>query len=49
MFFRDFVGKLLGPALKSNNITKNLKLMLNDDNRYALPWQADLVINYIAF
>uniref|UniRef100_A0AC34Q147 Glucosylceramidase n=1 Tax=Panagrolaimus sp. JU765 TaxID=591449 RepID=A0AC34Q147_9BILA len=30
---RDFIGQLLGPALKSRNATKDVKIMICDDQR----------------
>jgi hypothetical protein len=32
-FFSDFAKGYWGQALRNNNITKNLKLMIFDDNR----------------
>ncbi|KAH7730963.1 O-glycosyl hydrolase family 30 protein [Aphelenchoides avenae] len=34
---RKFIKVLLGPMLKNSTATANLKLMVNDDNRYMLP------------
>ncbi|KAK5985803.1 Glucosylceramidase [Trichostrongylus colubriformis] len=50
MFFsapmqRDFVKVTLGPMLKRNNVTKELKVMTLDDNRFALPSWADIIFN----
>ncbi|WKY04174.1 hypothetical protein Q1695_005281 [Nippostrongylus brasiliensis] len=42
---RNFVKNLLGPALKSRSYTKNIKLMINDDQRITLPEWADTVLN----
>uniref|UniRef100_A0A915D9A4 Glucosylceramidase n=1 Tax=Ditylenchus dipsaci TaxID=166011 RepID=A0A915D9A4_9BILA len=41
---RDFVAKLLGPALKNSSLTANLKLMVNDDQRYWLPSHPDTML-----
>ena len=35
----QFLGKILGPALKGNNITKDLKIMVYSDQR-------DTIIDY---
>ena len=37
LFFRDFLKLWLGPALKNSSITKNLKVMIMDDQRTLLP------------
>ncbi|KAK6750033.1 hypothetical protein RB195_002184 [Necator americanus] len=42
---RDFVKNQLGPALKSSPYAKDLKLMVNDDQRYNLPEWADTILN----
>uniref|UniRef100_A0A914DJ27 Glucosylceramidase n=1 Tax=Acrobeloides nanus TaxID=290746 RepID=A0A914DJ27_9BILA len=34
---RDFIKGLLGPAIRNNPLTKNLKIMMNDDNRGNVP------------
>ncbi|KAK5972474.1 Glucosylceramidase, partial [Trichostrongylus colubriformis] len=41
---RNFVKNLLGPALKSSPYTKDLKLMINDDQRFNLPQWADTIL-----
>ncbi|WKY03690.1 hypothetical protein Q1695_005001 [Nippostrongylus brasiliensis] len=50
MFFtstmqRDFMKVTLGPMLKGNDVTKNLKVMGLDDNRLFLPGWADKIFN----
>ncbi|XGW29730.1 hypothetical protein V3C99_009070 [Haemonchus contortus] len=42
---RDFIKDLLGPALKSSPYTKDIHLMINDDQRYTLPEWADTVLD----
>jgi glucosylceramidase len=38
---RDFVKDLLGPELKNSPLTRELKIMINDDQRFMLPESAD--------
>lgn len=40
---RNFIKKLLGPALASSPVTKNLKIMINDDQRINLPHWPNVV------
>jgi hypothetical protein len=40
---RDFVRDLLGPALRNNSVTKDLKLMVYDDNRHFFEQYAKVV------
>ncbi|RCN52483.1 hypothetical protein ANCCAN_01527 [Ancylostoma caninum] len=42
---RNFIKNLLGPALKSSPYSKDLKLMINDDQRDTLPQWVDTVLN----
>ncbi|EPB74231.1 O-Glycosyl hydrolase family 30 [Ancylostoma ceylanicum] len=42
---RNFIKDLLGPALKSSSYSKDLKLMINDDQRDTLPKWVDTVLN----
>ncbi|CAB3405810.1 unnamed protein product [Caenorhabditis bovis] len=42
---RDFLMFYLGPTLKSNKITKDLKVMILDDGRILLPGWADTIFN----
>ncbi|CAI5449246.1 unnamed protein product [Caenorhabditis angaria] len=42
---RNFIKKLLGPALAANDVTKNLKMMINDDQRINLPHWADVILS----
>ncbi|KAK6051092.1 O-Glycosyl hydrolase family 30 [Cooperia oncophora] len=42
---RDFIKNLLGPALKASPYTKDISLMINDDQRYNLPGWADTILN----
>lgn len=39
----------LGPALRGNSLTKDIKLMIIDTNRYALPTWADTVRVFITW
>lgn len=41
--FRDFIKSTLGPALRGSNLTKDIFLMVLDDNRYLLPSFANVV------
>merc|ERR1711991_79156 len=41
---RDFIKCALGPALKSSNSTRNLDLMILDDQRSHLPGWVDTVL-----
>lgn len=42
---RDFLKNLLGPTLKGSPLTRNLKIMVNDDQRYMLPDTADEILD----
>ncbi|KAL6739852.1 hypothetical protein Aduo_013255 [Ancylostoma duodenale] len=42
---RDFMKDTLGPALKRNRLTKDLKVMVYDESRTLLPSWADTVYN----
>ncbi|KAL6740522.1 hypothetical protein Aduo_013871 [Ancylostoma duodenale] len=42
---RNFIKNLLGPTLKSSSFSKDLRLMINDDQRDSLPEWADTVLN----
>uniref|UniRef100_A0A1I7XHB2 Glucosylceramidase n=1 Tax=Heterorhabditis bacteriophora TaxID=37862 RepID=A0A1I7XHB2_HETBA len=42
---RDFVKNHLGPALKTSPYSINLKLMINDDQRFNLPHWADTILS----
>ncbi|CAB3410096.1 unnamed protein product [Caenorhabditis bovis] len=42
---RNFIKKLLGPALQANAVTGNLTIMINDDQRYNLPHWPDTILN----
>ncbi|CCD66456.1 Putative glucosylceramidase 2 [Caenorhabditis elegans] len=44
-FQRDFIKLDIGPALKSSNAGKNVKILILDDNRGNLPKWADTVLN----
>ncbi|KAK6050245.1 hypothetical protein COOONC_12250, partial [Cooperia oncophora] len=43
--FSDFVKGTLGPILKSNPVTKDLKVMALDDNKISLPRWADTIFD----
>ncbi|KAI6217975.1 Glucosylceramidase [Aphelenchoides fujianensis] len=38
---REFIKQHLGPAIRNHPLTKNLKLMCNDDQRFELPTRPD--------
>ncbi|CAJ0960982.1 unnamed protein product, partial [Mesorhabditis belari] len=42
---RDFIKYSLGPQLKSSDVTKNLKIMIGDDQRYVYPAFADVILS----
>ncbi|EPB74230.1 O-Glycosyl hydrolase family 30 [Ancylostoma ceylanicum] len=42
---RDFLKGQLGPALMSSPYSKDLKVMINDDQRYNLPEWADTILS----
>ncbi|KAK6750399.1 hypothetical protein RB195_002399 [Necator americanus] len=42
---RDFMKGTLGPMLKENEVTRNLKVMVYDESRTLLPQWADTVFN----
>ncbi|KAI6207134.1 Glucosylceramidase [Aphelenchoides besseyi] len=42
---REFIKQHLGPALRGNKLTKNLKIMCTDDQRFQLPGRPDEILN----
>ncbi|KAI6181299.1 Glucosylceramidase [Aphelenchoides besseyi] len=42
---REFIKRHLGPALRGDKLTKNLKLMCTDDQRFQLPGRPDEILN----
>lgn len=42
---RQFVKHLLGPAIRGNPVTKDLKIMINDDQRFELPHRPGEILN----
>uniref|UniRef100_A0A8R1DZ15 Glucosylceramidase n=1 Tax=Caenorhabditis japonica TaxID=281687 RepID=A0A8R1DZ15_CAEJA len=42
---RNFIKKLLGPALAANPVTQHLKIMINDDQRINLPHWPNLILS----
>ncbi|CAP37109.1 Protein CBG19964 [Caenorhabditis briggsae] len=42
---RNFIKKLLGPALAANPVTKNMKIMINDDQRINLPHWPKVILS----
>ncbi|CAJ0948067.1 unnamed protein product, partial [Mesorhabditis belari] len=41
---RDFIKYHLGPMLQENDFTKNISLLIGDENRYAFPDFADTIL-----
>ncbi|KAI6212206.1 Glucosylceramidase [Aphelenchoides besseyi] len=42
---REFVINFLGPFLRQTNVTSQLKLMVNDDNLFLLPWYPNKILS----
>lgn len=42
---REFIKHLLGPAIRANPVTKHLKIMCNDDQRFEVPHRPFEVLN----
>ena len=43
VFNRDFIKETLGPTLRNHPLTKDIFLMINDDQKWLLPWFAYIV------
>uniref|UniRef100_A0A914E957 Glucosylceramidase n=1 Tax=Acrobeloides nanus TaxID=290746 RepID=A0A914E957_9BILA len=42
---RDFIKETLGPALRNHPLTKDIFLMINDDQKWLLPWFTYIVLS----
>ncbi|KAI6239653.1 Glucosylceramidase [Aphelenchoides fujianensis] len=42
---RDFITNFLGPFLRDTNVTSQLKVMINDDNLFMLPWYPSNILD----